>query len=228
MLHLTLYIPPCPDEYAFVLRWGKDMHSSPEPVNTILRGFPEALRNHSYNVCYFSLMTAWHAGYSLEKIKTLAIGALLHDIGKTCINNSILDKPEKLTEKELLIVKRHTVFGAEKIKQLENSDDYLPIILYHHERWDGNGYEGLAGNEIPELASIVTIADAFDAMTSTRPYQKPKTITNALKELNINKGTQFSPDLVETFESCILRLFKDCQYKQKFEKYLKNILSKPP
>lgn len=204
------------------------MHPGIEPLNCILQGFPDSLRSHSYNVCYFSLMTATHAGYSPEKIKTLAIGAMLHDIGKTCISNSILDKPEKLTEMEFLIVRKHTVFGAEKIKQIENSNDYLPIILYHHERWDGNGYEGLSADEIPELASIVTIADAFDAMTNTRPYQKPKSITGALKELNDHKGTQFSPDLVEVFEACILRLIKDFQYQRKFEKYLKNILSKPP
>lgn len=204
------------------------MHPGPEPVNNILRRFPENLRSHSYNVCYFSLMTAWHAGYSPEEAKTLAIGALLHDIGKTCISSSILDKPEKLTEREFLIVRKHTVFGAEKIKQIDNSNDYLPIILYHHERWDGNGYEGLSGDKIPELASIVTIADAFDAMTSTRPYQKPKTITNALKELNVNKGTQFSPNLVEIFESGILILVKDIRYQHKFKKYLKNILNNPP
>jgi len=177
-------------------------------IQTILAGFPHDLRQHSLNVCYLSLKLADYAGYAYEQKRTLIIGALLHDIGKSCIDESILNKPGKLTYNEFLIVKQHTILGVKMLEYFKESNEILPIILYHHERWDGKGYEGLAGENIPKLASIVTLADAFDAMTSYRPYQKPKTLTSALKQLNINKGTQFDPNLVVLFESCILDLTK--------------------
>lgn len=196
-----------------------------ELVSTILSGFPRDLQKHSLNVCYLAMKTAEYAGYSCQQIKTLTLGALLHDIGKSCIDENILNKPGKLTDKEFSIVQQHTVLGAKMIDQFKECDSFLPIILYHHERWDGRGYEGLSGRDIPKLACIVTIADAFDAMTSPRPYQKPKSLTDALKELNKNKGYQFDPDLVEIFESCILGLIKKPPETSEFnfwQKVLKN------
>ncbi len=196
------------------------MQFNPDIVISILNSFNNDLRQHSYNVCYLSVLIAEHVGYSQNQIATLAIGALLHDIGKSCIDEALLNKPGSLTKKEFAIIKSHTVLGAKMIENFEESKVYLPIILYHHERWDGGGYEGLAQHKIPELARIVTIADAFDAMTSYRPYQQPKTLMQALKELNKNKGTQFAPYLVEAFESCILKSIKNpCNFK-KLYKYL--------
>lgn len=196
------------------------MHFNPELVKTILKGFSEDLLEHSRNVCYLSIKLAEYLGHTSEQIKTLAIGALLHDIGKSCIDEGILNKPGRLTEKEFAVIKQHTVLGAKMISHFKNARRYLPIILYHHERWDGKGYEGLSGEEIPELARIVTITDAFDAMTSSRPYQETRTLTGALQELNANKGTQLAPYLVEAFETFILDFLKNRYNVRNFGEYL--------
>lgn len=178
-------------------------------LKTILEGFSKSLCAHSCNVCYLSIKVAEQAGFDKQQIRTLAVGALLHDIGKSCIDEGIINKPGKLTQEEFSVVRQHTSLGATIINNFENCNDYLPIILYHHERWDGNGYYGLQGENIPELAGIVSVADAFDAMTSPRPYQKIKTITEALRELQNHKGLQFSPHLVDVFEISVLNIIKD-------------------
>jgi len=184
------------------------LHLNVKTANAILLGFPQDLKMHSLNVCYLAKKMAEYAGYTHQDVKTITLGALFHDIGKSCIDERILNKSTKLSDKEFSIIKQHTVLGAKIISSFEKCDNLLPIILYHHERWDGNGYEGLPGNDIPKLARIVAIADAFDAMTSPRSYQKPKTLNDALLELNRNKCLQFAPDLVPIFELCILDLIK--------------------
>ncbi len=184
------------------------MNLNIETVNAILLEFSQDLKMHSLNVCYLAKKMAEYAGYTHQEVRTITLGALLHDIGKSCIDEKILNKSTELSDKEFLIIKQHTVLGAKIISSFEKCDNLLPIILYHHERWDGNGYEGLSGNEIPRLARIVAIADAFDAMTGPRPYQKLKTLNDALLELNRNKCFQFAPDLVPIFELCILDLIK--------------------
>ncbi|WP_347490298.1 HD-GYP domain-containing protein [Desulfoscipio sp. XC116] len=184
------------------------MHLNIETVNSMLLKFPQDLRMHSLNVCYLAQKMAQYAGYTHKEIKKITLGALLHDIGKSCIDERILYKPTRLSEKEFSIIKQHTVLGTKIISSFEKCNNLLPIILYHHEHWDGNGYEGLSGRDIPEPARIVAIADAFDAMTSPRPYQKPKTLNDALSELNRNRGLQFDPDLVQAFELCIVELIK--------------------
>ena len=175
-----------------------------EVAKSIVDIFPSDLLEHSYNVCYLSTRLAAHLGYKNEKLQNLAIGALLHDIGKTRIGQEVLNKPGRLTDEAFAFVKKHTVIGSDLIRCFRNHQSILPVVLYHHERWDGNGYDRLKENEIPEPAQIVTIADAFDAMTTNRPYQKTKSLVETLHELNKNKGLQFSPTLVERFESCII------------------------
>lgn len=175
-----------------------------ELAQNIVDSFPADLRSHSYNVCFLSAALAEHLGFMGKKLHDLAVGALLHDIGKTRIGQDVLNKPGRLTDEEFALVKTHTVVGIDLIKCFKDYQSIQPLIQFHHERWDGMGYERLKGNEIPEAARIVTIADAFDAMTTERPYQKIKTLAETLHELNRNKGMQFSPGLVERFETCIL------------------------
>jgi len=133
--------------------------------------------------------------------------ALLHDIGKIAIPDSILLKPGKLTEDEFEIVKTHTVLGAESLKRtmvLSGESDFMSAVYditrHHHERWDGCGYpDGLKGDEIPLVARIAAIADVYDALRSKRPYKNPMDRQTAFDIILEGKGTSFDPALVDVF-----------------------------
>jgi HD-GYP domain-containing protein (c-di-GMP phosphodiesterase class II) len=128
------------------------------------------------------------------------VGTPLHDIGKIGIEDSILRKPGKLTEEEFEIMKTHTIRGYEILKDLPDMGPCLPIVRNHHERWDGKGYpDGLAGERIPKLARIVAVADAFDAMTTDRPYRPALPLEVAFAEIRDKAGTQFDPDMARAF-----------------------------
>lgn len=130
----------------------------------------------------------------------LLLAAQLHDIGKLKVPEKILLKPNKLTEKEMEIMKKHTIWGFEKIKEMKMDDMVANAVLHHHERYDGKGYpEGLKGNDIPYFARIITIADAYDVMINERVYKKALSVEEALKELKNNAGTQFDPELISLF-----------------------------
>lgn len=135
-----------------------------------------------------------------NRLKELKLLAAVHDIGKAAIADGIFPKPEELTRKEWELVKKHTEIG---FRIAETSPSLSPIsedILYHHERWDGKGYPNkLKGEEIPLLARIMAIIDAYEAMTSGRPYKKALSKEKALKELREQSGKQFDPGLVEKF-----------------------------
>lgn len=130
----------------------------------------------------------------------LLLAAQLHDIGKLRVPEKILLKPDKLTEKEMEIMKKHTIWGFEKVKEMKMDDIVADAVLHHHERYDGKGYpQGLKGNDIPYFARIITIADAYDAMINERVYKKALSVEEALNELINNAGTQFDPILISLF-----------------------------
>ena len=148
---------------------------------------------------YAELLTK-EMGLQEEEREIIRDACLLHDIGKIGISENILRKPAKLSNCEWEIMKSHPVMGEEILKPLPTLKPVLPLIRHHHERWDGKGYpDGLKGEEIPLGARIIAICDAFDAMTSLRPYRKPLSKEKALKEIEKNSGTQFDPKLVEIF-----------------------------
>lgn len=127
-------------------------------------------------------------------------GAMLHDIGKREINRSILTKPHGLTSAEWALIRKHTVWGADLLLPIPLLKDAIPVVRWHHQRWDGTGYpDGLCGEEIPVAARIVTLADSLDAMIHARAYQRPKTWSEALDELRRCAGTQFDPHIVFAF-----------------------------
>jgi HD-GYP domain-containing protein (c-di-GMP phosphodiesterase class II) len=129
---------------------------------------------------------------------------LLHDIGKIGIPDSILNKPGSLTPQEFEVMKRHPVIGEKIILQVEELKDLRSLIRHHHERFDGSGYpDGISGEQIPLEVRIFSIIDAFDAMTSVRPYHQPKTAEAALRDLKRSAGTYFEPRLVEIFSKLI-------------------------
>lgn len=137
---------------------------------------------------------------SQETTDILAIGGLLHDIGKIGIPEEILNKPSALTDAEYEIMKGHPRAGVRIASHLEMLKPFLPIIQSHHERLDGQGYpEGLIGAQIPFEVKIVSIIDTFEAMTSKRPYRDALPVEVAVAELQKNKGTQFDADLVDFF-----------------------------
>ncbi len=158
-------------------------------------------RGHSERVAEYSVILAESLNiYGRDDLKLISYACLLHDVGKVHTPDSILTKPIKLTEEEYEIVKKHPIVGANAIKNIEGMELCLDIVLYHHERWDGNGYpEGLKETQIPLTARIAAIADAFDAMTSHRSYRGAMTAEEAHDLIVHGRGTQFDPALVDHF-----------------------------
>lgn len=158
---------------------------------------------HSQLVARYTLLLAKSLGIE-EREVLIAIerGALLHDIGKIGIPESILRKPGALTCRERKIVKEHPLFGYEMIEEFDFLKKATQVVLYHHEHFDGRGYPyGLAGEGIPLEARIFALADTLDAMTSDRPYRKAGSFEKALEEIEKYSGTQFDPLLVDTLLS---------------------------
>jgi diguanylate cyclase (GGDEF)-like protein len=132
--------------------------------------------------------------------KILKYGAYLHDIGKINIPEEILNKKMPLTKEEWDMLKQHPAYGVDIVSPVKSLVDSIPIILHHHERYDGGGYPtGLAGEQIPYLARVLTVADCFDAMTSNRPYSIARSVEDAIGELIACSSTQFDPEIVEAF-----------------------------
>jgi energy-coupling factor transport system substrate-specific component len=144
------------------------------------------------------VLIARELGLNDEECETLRKTALLHDIGKIGITDSVLNKPGKLTDEEYELMKSHVTKGAEILKDFTLIDKVWEGALYHHERYDGKGYvHGLKAEEIPINARIIGIADAFDAMTANRVYRKKQSFDYVLSELKKGRGTQFDPQLVD-------------------------------
>ena len=130
----------------------------------------------------------------------MRFAGLLHDVGKTGVAEEILIKPSKLTADEMEQVRRHSEMGASIVEQIRVLEDLTPIVRYHHEWFDGNGYpEGLAGEKIPLEARILAVADAFESMTGKRPHRKRLPFGTARAELQAGAGSQFDPEVVAAF-----------------------------
>lgn len=158
----------------------------------------ENTSQHSVRVSEYSVMIAERMGYSRDECENLRKMAMLHDIGKIGIPDSVLNKPAGLTDAEYAIMKSHVTRGAEILKNFTMIENVADGALYHHERYDGKGYvHGLKGEEIPLNARIIGISDAFDAMTANRVYRKKLDLDFVLNELKKGSGTQFDPKLVE-------------------------------
>jgi len=139
-------------------------------------------------------------GVAAAERKQLLVGALLHDIGKIGVPDSILRKPDKLTPDEQSVVRQHPIIGDRILAPIPQLQRARAVVLGHHERYDGQGYPyGLGGEDIPIAARIVTVADAFDAVTETRPYHTGESVVRALEELERGKGAHFDPKVVEAF-----------------------------
>ncbi len=159
---------------------------------------------HSSRVSFYAYKLGEKIGLSYEELKSLERDALLHDIGKIGVPDIVLNKPTKLNDEELASIREHTVIGRKIVEGLENLKDCGDVAMYHHERYDGTGYpEGLAGENIPLYARIVAIADAYDAMNSERVYRSALSREKIRQEFIDGKGTQFDPNLADTFINLI-------------------------
>lgn len=157
-------------------------------------------RGHSERVSEYSVLIGKKLGLPQSDLKTLKIGGLFHDIGKIGIADSILMKTGKLTNSEYNEIKKHPIIGKNILSNASIFQDIIPIVLYHHERYDGKGYpEGLRGNDIPLLARIVCVADSFDAMTSKRSYRDVLDYDYVKNEIKSQSSTQFDPVIATTF-----------------------------
>ncbi|MCI8358410.1 MAG: diguanylate cyclase [Lachnospiraceae bacterium] len=157
-------------------------------------------KGHSIRVAYYSEALARKIGWSEDEVQNIHYIALLHDIGKIGVPDSVLNKPFKLTNVEFELIKNHTVMGAEILKDIKMFPNVSVGAKYHHERYDGKGYpSGLKGDEIPVVARIIGIVDSYDAMTSNRVYRKRLQDEMVRQELVRGKGSQFDPYLVDQF-----------------------------
>jgi len=169
-----------------------------ESLNATVEAKDPYTAGHSKRVHDISLQIGLRLGLSEPELDALRYGALFHDIGKIAIPDAILTKPAALTDEEYELMKTHSLEGARIAAKFGRLRESVPVIRHHHERWDGRGYPGgLADERIPRSATIVGLADAWDAMTTERPYSAALSHVAALEELRLGRGTQFSPEVVD-------------------------------
>ncbi len=162
-------------------------------------------RGHSERVSLYAEVIGRGLALESDELKTIRYAGYLHDIGKIGIPDAILAKPGKLSLEEFNIIKKHPVRSERILEPVSFPYQVQTIVRHHHERFDGKGYpDGLAGEEIPLGARILLVADAYESMTSDRPYRRALTAERALRELDINKGTQFDPRIVDVFVNVIM------------------------
>ncbi len=158
------------------------------------------LGGHAARVSATGVAIARRLDWSEVRIRGLELGAALHDVGKVNIRPGVLEKPGRLDPAEVAAIRAHPVEGAWLISGIRSLQAALPYVLFHHERWDGEGYPTRRrGTEIPLEGRVLAVADAFDAMTSERPYRAALTQEAAVEEVLVCSGTQFDPGVVEAF-----------------------------
>ncbi|GMA88554.1 metal-dependent phosphohydrolase [Angustibacter aerolatus] len=198
----------------FVARWAfaqyAAQHAAHERTVAALVTAVEAkdhyTRGHSDRVARASVLIGRTLGLSQQRTSTLHFAGMLHDIGKIGVPTPVLQKTGPLTDAEFETIARHPVRGLEMVREIEFLGEALQAILHHHERLDGRGYPmGMHGMEIPEFARIIAVADAFDAMTSTRSYRGARSVEAALTEPRACTGTQFDPRFVLALEQALER-----------------------
>jgi HD-GYP domain-containing protein (c-di-GMP phosphodiesterase class II) len=175
--------------------------------NDIVRSFITALefhddytKGHSDLVAVYSIKIGKALGLDKKQMEDLYWSAIMHDIGKIIIPVQVLNKTQKLSNSEFDLIKKHSKIGYEIISKSKTLNNISEYVLFHHERWDGMGYpNGLKGDKIPLLSQIICVADCWHAMTSERPYKNKLTIEDGIEELIRNRGTQFSPEIVDVF-----------------------------
>jgi HD-GYP domain-containing protein (c-di-GMP phosphodiesterase class II) len=157
-------------------------------------------RGHSQRVARMAYEVGYRLGCDDARLSLLRLGGALHDVGKLAVSDAILNKPSALTADEILAVRAHPEIGARMVALDKALRPTLPAVLYHHERWDGEGYPtGRCGTAIPLEARILAVVDSYDAMTSDRPYRLAMPDEDAVEEVERCAGSQFDPDVAVAF-----------------------------
>src|SRR5271167_1644174 len=157
---------------------------------------------HSKRVTAFTIAIARAMDLPGERVRVIARGAFLHDVGKMAIPDAILRKPGRLTPEEQMLMRKHALYGYQMLRKIPFLQEAANIVYSHQERFDGSGYpRGLKGDQIPLGARIFAVADTFNAITSDRPYRAAQSISSARREIQKHSGHQFDPDIVDTFIS---------------------------
>jgi HD-GYP domain-containing protein (c-di-GMP phosphodiesterase class II) len=161
-------------------------------------------RGHSERVASYSMALSRHLGLKQDEVFRIHIAAILHDVGKLGIKDGILNKPGGLSDDEFEIMRQHPSIGAQIMSPIRMLKDIIPGIRNHHETWDGNGYpDRLKGDQIPMVARIIGVADTFDAMTTTRPYQQAMTLEYVIAKMRSMSGTRFDPLVIDAFLAAV-------------------------
>ena len=192
----------------FVARWAMGQFAAQEGAySATMAALCQAVetkdfytRGHSERVSRGATILARQIGMGTERVEAIRYAGMLHDVGKLGVPTKVLQKTGPLTEEELAAIQLHPMRGLEIVRQIGFLTEALDGIMHHHERMDGKGYPmGLAGDEIPEFARVIAVADAFDSMTSTRSYRGARSVEEAVAELRKCSGMQFDPVLVDAF-----------------------------
>ena len=155
---------------------------------------------HSQRVAEISVAIAKEMGMPPDSVNKIQLAGLVHDIGKIGVKESVLHKPDKLTNEEYQLIKSHSQAGEHILTPIVEDEEILKIVRHHHERYDGTGYpDRLSGEQIPPGARILAVADTYDAMTSQRPYREAMSTEKACTEIECGKGTQFDPEIADAF-----------------------------
>jgi diguanylate cyclase (GGDEF)-like protein len=189
-----------------VSRRGAEAQDTIAALVASLRAKDPIIGAHSERCSWYVARLAQELDFSEEEASALRLAALLHDIGKLTIPDDVLSKPGPLNEEEWAEMRQHPTTAVHILSGMASTDDAIPAIHHHHEHFDGSGYpDGLAGEEIPLASRILLVADAFDAMTTDRPYGRGMSVEEAVEELKRHSGSQFDPAVVEAFVRMIRR-----------------------
>ena len=198
----------------------KSHEQSIETIESLVRAVDAKdsyTNGHSVRVATYTKQISKLLGYTDDQADTMYYTALLHDVGKIGVDDAILRKPGKLTDEEFAAIKAHTTIGAQILSRITSMPDFQYGALYHHERWGGKGYpKGLKGEEIPESARIIAVADAYDAMTSNRSYRNALSQARVRDEIANGIGRQFWPPAARAMLKMIDQ-DTDYQMRQKVE-----------
>jgi hypothetical protein len=198
----------------FIARWAMDQAYAQQQAHAAtLAALCQAVetkdfytRGHSERVSRGSVMIAQEIGMRADRVEAIRYAGMLHDVGKLGVPTKVLQKAGSLTEEEFAAIQLHPMRGLEIVREIGFLDEALAGIMHHHEKMNGRGYPmGLAGDEIPEFARVISVADAFDSMTSNRSYRAARTKDEAVEELRRGMGDHFDPVMVEAFLRAIDR-----------------------